>query len=107
MDGRHQVESGVPYAGRQQMQTLAFATLHALDRAGLEDSVEELKRRVLDRSWEEVCDVVQTEDRGLQIAYKPMIELLLYEVKHIARAPHVRDDDRRLRIEWTMRLAGV
>jgi hypothetical protein len=107
MERRHQVNPGVSCTGKQQLQTLASATLHALERAGLEDIVEELKRRVLDRSREDVCDVVQTEGLSLQVSFKPMIELLLYEVKHIARAPHVSDDDRRVRIEWMMTLAGV
>jgi hypothetical protein len=107
MDGPHELELGSRYAGRQQIQTLAFATLHAVERAGLKETVDDLKRRVLDRDWEEVCDVVQTDVDSWQISYKPMIELLLYEVKHIARAPHVSDDDRRTRIEWAMTLAGV
>jgi hypothetical protein len=107
MDGQPQVEIGIRYAGQQQVQTLAFATLHALERAGLRDIAEALKRRVLDRPWDEVCDIVQTEDDCAQISYKPMIELLLYEVKHVARAPHVTDEDRRIRIEWAMTLAGV
>jgi hypothetical protein len=107
MDGRHQVETGIRYAGQQQIQTLAFATVHALERAGLRDNVEELKRRVLDRQWEEVCDVVQVDGDNWQISYKPIIELLLYEIKHLARAPHVTAGDRRLRIEWAMTMAGV
>jgi hypothetical protein len=108
MDGRHELDTGIRYAGQQQIQTLAFATLHALERAGLRDVVDELKRRVLDRDWQEVCDILQAVDSDTQqISYKPMIELLLYEVKHVARAPHVSDDDRRIRIEWAMTLAGV
>jgi hypothetical protein len=107
MDGQNQVDTGIRYAGPQQVYTLAFSTLHALERAGLRDVIEEVKRRVLDREQEVVCDVVDDDMNGQQISYKPMIELLLYEIKHIARAPHVNDEDRRVRIEWAMTLAGV
>jgi hypothetical protein len=104
---RHDVEGGIRYEGRQQVQTLAFATLHALERAGLQDVVDEVKRRVVDRTWEDTCDFVQTDGDSCQVSYKPMIELLLHEIKHAARAPHVTDDDRRVRIEWAMTMAGV
>jgi hypothetical protein len=107
MDGRHEIDTGVRYAGQQQIQTLAFATLHALERAGLSDVMDDLKRRVLDRDWEDVCDIVPIDAESSRVTYKPIIELLLHEVKHVARAPHVSDDDRRIRIEWAMTLAGV
>lgn len=106
MDGR-QVETSVPYAGHQQMQALAAATLHALERAGLLDAVDEVNRRVLTRERADICDVSQLEGEAPHIAYKPMIELLLHEIKHVARAPHVSAEDRRVRIEWAMTLAGV
>jgi hypothetical protein len=105
MDGR-QVETS-PYTGHQQMQTLAAATLHALERAGLNDVIVEVHRRVLDRDPAAVCDVSQLEGEAPHITYKPMIEVLLYEIKHVARAPHVSAEDRRIRIEWAMTLAGV
>ena len=107
MDGRPEVQTGVRYAGQHQVQTLAFTTLHALDRAGLRDVVDEVKRRVLDRRLDDVCDVEQTADEQWRIAYKPIVELLLYEIKHVARAPHVSDEDRRIRITWAMTLAGM
>src|SRR5262245_59624794 len=91
MDGQH-IETGIRYAGQQQVDTLAFATLHALERAGLRDVIDDVKRRVLDRDPDAVCDV-QTAGDGLHITYKPIIELLLLEIKHIARAPHVNDED--------------
>ncbi len=106
MEGRHELETSIRCAGRQQLQILAYATIHSLERAGLKDVIEELKKRVLDRG-EEVCDLVQTEEDSWRVMYKPMIELLLYEVKYIARAPHVSDEERRIRIEWAMTLAGV
>ena len=105
MDGR-QVETGVRYAGQHQVQTLAFATLHALERAGLRDVIDEVKRRVLDRDGATICEIT-TIDGEETISYKPMVELLLYEIKNVARAPHVSDDDRRVRIEWAMTLAGM
>jgi hypothetical protein len=107
MDGPHPIDMRTRYPGQQQIQSLADATLHALERAGLHDVVDDLKLRVLDRQWEEVCDLAQIDGDAWQISYKPMIELLLYEIKHVARAPHVSDDDRRIRIEWAMTLAGV
>jgi hypothetical protein len=106
MDRGRELDLGV-LAGRQHIQTLAFGTLHALERAGLNDVAQDLKQRVLDRDWGEVCDVLETEPDNWTVSYKPIIELLLYEVKHVARAPHVSDEDRRIRIEWAMTLAGV
>lgn len=105
MDGR-QVETSTSYLGHQQMQALVASTLHALERAGLVDVADELQRRVLARASDTICEVHQVDGES-HIAYKPMIELLLYEIKHVARAPHVSTDDRRVRIEWAMTLAGV
>ena len=106
-DARDRVGPGTAAQGEAQVELLAAAARHALERAGLTDLIEELERRVLGRPTQETCDIVQMEGGGTHVAFKPMIELLLLEVKHVARAPHITDVHRRERIRLAMTLAGV
>jgi hypothetical protein len=104
---RRDVRTSAIHAGQLQMDALTDATLQALHRAGLADTAGELQRRVLDRGLSETCELTEEEGETPRIAYKPMIELLLHEVRHVARMPHVTASDRRARIDWAMTLAGV
>jgi hypothetical protein len=96
----------VRYAGPKHIQALALATLYALERAGMPDLIDDVSRRVLGRrDAPEVPAAATHESPGL--AHSLIVELLLYEIKYVARAPHIRPEDRRLRIEWAMTMAGV
>jgi hypothetical protein len=107
MASRLQVEPDANDSGRRQMRALAETTLQALERAGLRDLAADLERRVLDLDLDAVSEATWAEDEGWHVAYKPIIELLLCEIRHVARAPHMASADRRARIAWAMKLAGV
>jgi len=107
MDGRQRPSPAARYVGREEMQALALATVGALERAGLTDVLQDLNRRLFDRSPEEFCETTPTGDDTWQLNYKPIIELLLYEVKDVARMPHLTDEQRRERIAWAMLMAGI
>jgi hypothetical protein len=107
MDGRFQPTSPARVIGREEMQMLTLSVLGALERAGLVDMLTELKRRVLDRAPEEVCDAQETGEAVFHLSYKPMVELLLFEIRDTARMPHLSTEHRRERITWAMLMAGV
>jgi hypothetical protein len=107
MNRRYEVDVDLNYIGRRELQALQFGTLHALERAGLADLVQHVRERVFARDSAELCDVVKTDVDCWQVTYKPMIELLLHEIRHVARALHTSEEDRRMRIEWAMTMAGV
>jgi hypothetical protein len=107
MDGRFQPTSPARVIGREEMQALARSVVGALERAGLTDMLAELKRRVLDRKPDEVCDSVEASQAVFLLTYKPIVELLLYEIRDVARMPHLSAEHRRERITWAMTMAGV
>ena len=76
--------------GRQEMLALTSSVVAALERAGLLDMLAEVKRRVMDRKPEDVCDSEETSEALVfHLTYKPIVELLLYEVRDSARMPHL------------------
>ena len=107
MDGRFQPTSPARVIGREEMQALVFSVAGSLERAGLTDMLAELKRRVIDRKPEEVCDSVETSESVFHLTYKPIVELLLFEVRDVARMPHLSAEHRRERITWAMTMAGL
>jgi hypothetical protein len=107
MEGRFQPTSPARIVGYEEMQALALSVVGSLERAGLNDMLAELRRRVLDRRPEEICDSVETGRDAFHLSYKPMVELLLYEVRDLARMPHLSAQHRRERISWAMVMAGV
>jgi hypothetical protein len=107
MDRRFQPTSPVRVLGREELEALAGSVIRALQRAGLADVTAELRRRVLDRAADEVCESVKTSEAVFHLTYKPMIELLLYEVRDVARMPHLSTSHRRERIIWALSMAGL
>lgn len=107
MDGRFQPTSPARVIGREEMQALTMSVVGALERAGLTDMIAELKRRVLERKPEDVCDSVEAGQAILHLTYKPIVELLLYEVRDVSRMPHLSAEHRRERITWAMSMAGL
>jgi hypothetical protein len=107
MDGRFQPTSPARVIGHEEMQALALSVVGALERAGLTDMLAELKRRVLERNLEELCDTVAAGRDVWHLSYKPIVELLLYEVRDVARMPHMSDEKRRQRIAWALAMAGL
>jgi hypothetical protein len=107
MDGRFQPTSPARVVGHEEMQALALSVVTALEKARLGDMVDELKRRVLDRKPEDLCESVAAGRDLFHLSYKPIIELLLYEVREISRMPHLSAEHRRERIAWAMAIAGL
>lgn len=107
MEGRFQPTSPARVIGREEMHALTYSVVGALERAGLTDMLAELKRRVLERGLEDVCDSVEAGEAVLHLSYKPMVELLLYEIRDVSRMPHLSKEHRRERITWAMTMAGV
>lgn len=107
MDGRFRISSTARVIGREEMQALTLSVMASLERAGLTDMLDELKRRVLDRTPDEVCDAVEAGQAVFHLTYKPIVELLLYEIRDVSRMPHLSSEHRRERITWAMAMAGV
>lgn len=107
MDGRFKPTSSAKVIGREEMQALTLSVMASLERAGLTDMLDELKKRVLDRTPDEVCDAVEAGQAVFHLTYKPIIELLLYEIRDLSRMPHLSAEHRRERITWAMSMAGV
>jgi hypothetical protein len=89
------------------MHALALSVIGTLERAGLSDMLVELKRRVLDRSPDELCESVEAGRDAFHLSYKPMVELVLYEVRDVARMPHLSTEHRKERISWALAMAGL
>jgi hypothetical protein len=107
MDGRFQPTSPVRVIGREEIRALALSVAKSLEQAGLTDMLAEVKRRVLDRTPEEVCDAVEAGQAVYHLTFKPIVELLLYEVRDVARMPHLSAEHRRERITWAITMAGL
>ena len=105
MDLIGRVVSGEPLKGSPEMRELALSALAALERAKLPDAARSVHERVFCRRPEALLDTY--EENGVRRwRFKPMAELLLRELKHIALARHLPLDQRRRRIDWVMEIAG-
>ena len=107
MDRHPQPTSPARVIGREEMQALALSVVGSLERAGLRDVLVEVNRRVLERTFDDVCEAEWSDRGAWRQHYKLIVELLLYEVRDVARMPHLSDDYRRERISWAMTMAGV
>jgi hypothetical protein len=107
MDARVRPTVPARVIGREEMEALVSSVLGALERAGLTDMVAELQHRVLDRRPEDLSDAVETGNSVLYLSYKPIIELLLHEVRDVSRMPHLSAQHRRDRITWAITAAGM
>lgn len=101
----HNSGRGKPEAGLADMQSLAVAAITALQAGNLGDEAERLHARVLTRAPEALLDRVVVGDQSVW-TFKPMVELLLHELRHIATAPNLSLNARRERIHWTLEVAG-
>jgi hypothetical protein len=107
MDGRSEPFSPVRVVGHEEMQALAISVVGSLEKAGLTDMVTELRRRVLDLNPEALSQSVAAGHDLFHLSYKPIVELLLFEVRDVARMPHLSSDHRRERITWAITMAGL
>jgi hypothetical protein len=97
--------SSEPLPGSAQMRELALSTLSALEHAKLGDAVRALHDRVFGCSVETLLEPYE-ENNAWRWRFKPMAELLLRELKQLAKAEHIPLAERRRRIEWALEMAG-
>jgi hypothetical protein len=97
---------GVPFNGRREMQELALGALEGLQHAGLTDEVRLLHDRVLSRPPAELMERLDLGDDSEFWSFKPMVELLLREVRLLASQSARTHADRRHELEWLIDIAG-
>lgn len=86
------------------MQALA-AAVTALQESELTAEARLIDSRVLSRPPEELLEPVTV---GAQTVwtFKPIVELLMHELRYIATAPGLSREERGERIRWTLDFAG-
>jgi len=89
--------------GKQAIKRLAMDALAALADVALVDQIDALQDRVFSRSSAELFQRDPYDDSW---RFKPMVELLLYEVRDVATAPTLEPAERRARVAWALTMAG-
>jgi hypothetical protein len=94
-----------PVAGIADIQALAVAAITAMHESDLSAEAQLIHTRVLSRTPEQL---LEQNTAGAQTVwtFKPLVELLMHEVRYIATAPQLSAQERRDRIRWTLDLAG-
>ncbi|HEX6640646.1 MAG TPA: hypothetical protein VF215_06010 [Thermoanaerobaculia bacterium] len=101
---------GLPFNGRREMQELALMAQDALEKGGLRDEVTLLRERVLERPEDDLMDRLIEDDGGggngaERWQMKPVVELLLREIRAVALHPRPIQE-RRHDIKWLLETAG-
>lgn len=94
-----------PLKGGAHMRRMALTALTALERADLGDAAQALVQRVFSRNADMLLERYQ-HNNVWRWRFKPMAELLLLELTHLAKASDLSPEERRQRIEWTITMAG-
>ena len=86
------------------MRRLALAALDALEHAQLDEAVQLVQDRLFGR---DPANLVERDEQNADgWHFKPMAELLLLELTHVATASDVSPAERRQRIEWAIQMSG-
>jgi hypothetical protein len=103
---------GLPFNGRREMQELALMAQDALEKGGLREEVTLLRERVLERPPTDLMDRLTSDDGGggnngggERWQMKPIVELLLREIRAVALHPRPIQE-RRHDIKWLLETAG-
>jgi hypothetical protein len=103
---------GLPFNGRREMQELALMAQDALEKGGLRDEITLLRERVLERPADDLMDRLDSDDGGggnngggERWQMKPIVELLLREIRAVALHPRPIQE-RRHDIKWLLETAG-
>jgi hypothetical protein len=108
---------GLPFNGRREMQELALMAQDALEKGGLREEVTLLRERVLERPAADLMDQLTSDDGGggsdsgngavsaERWQMKPIVELLLREIRAVALHPRPIQE-RRHDIKWLLETAG-
>lgn len=103
--GKQSIQSA-RIAGMRQMHSLAAAAAAALETANLVEEAHQLHARVLTRSPEALVEVVMLAENFYRWDFKPIVELLLLEIRDAATAKDLSIDERRTRIRWALEMSG-
>jgi hypothetical protein len=90
----------------EELQTLAASVVSALECAGLHQEARYLQSTVLGRSPGALIEMVEPEFGPSKWNFKPMVELLLREVLHVATVRGVSIEIRRARVRWAIEASG-
>lgn len=104
MDRKRHTLSAAQINGGLQMRRLALEALDALERVELNEAAQFLQERLFSR--DPALLVERDEQNSDAWRFKPMAELLLLELTHVATAGHVPPEERRNRIEWALEMSG-
>jgi hypothetical protein len=88
---------------QNDLEQLAISAVGAADKAGM---LEEVTRRLFDRSPGELIEEVDKDASGRRRRYRPMVELLLLELSSIGSDTSADTAEQQRRIMWTLDLAG-
>lgn len=87
------------------MQALAASAITALQHANLVDEAQYVHAHVLARAPEELLERTVVGEQTIW-TFKPMVELLLHELRYIATAPDMSLAVRREQARWAIEVAG-
>jgi hypothetical protein len=94
-----------PLPGGAEMRELALSVFAALDRANLDDVAQALHARVFSREADALMEKYLENDVE-RWRFRPMAELVLYELKQVASMPHLALDHRRERCDLALSISG-
>jgi len=89
-----------------EMQALAAAAVSALGNAHLHEEAQYLHANVLGRSPEVLVEAVEFGPDLSKWGFKPIVELLLHEIVHLAAASELSTEARRAQIRWALEVSG-
>jgi hypothetical protein len=87
------------------MQALAASAISALQHADLFEEAQYVHAQVLSRAPAALLERAVIGEHTVW-TFKPMVELVLHEIKHVATAPDLPTDARREQIRWAIEVAG-
>jgi hypothetical protein len=94
-----------PVAGIADIQALAVSAITQMEQANLKAEVQLVHERVLSRPPEQLLEPVAVDSQTVW-TFTPIVELLMLELQHLAKAPGFSAEERRERIRWTLDIAG-
>lgn len=83
-----------------------LATISALEEADLDDEIQELNARVFARSSKILFETELVDDDLCEWRFKPIVELILYEIQSVAAAGDLSREERHRHIRWVLDVAG-
>jgi hypothetical protein len=90
----------------EEMQALAASAVSALESVDLHQEARYLQSCVLGRNPDGLIEMVESQYGPRKWSFKPMVELLLREVLHVATVRGVSVEIRRARVRWALEASG-